>query len=75
MLVHLDTDLGGDTDDACALAFLLGRPEAELAGVTTVADRAGYARHCLGLAGRPMRMLANLAGWRARQDSNPRPAA
>jgi purine nucleosidase len=56
MLVHLDTDLGGDTDDACALAFLLGRPEVELAGVTTVADRAGrragYARHCLGLAGR-----------------------
>jgi purine nucleosidase len=56
MLVHLDTDLGGDTDDACALAFLLGRPEVELAGVTTVADRAGrragYVRHCLGLAGR-----------------------
>lgn len=56
MLVHLDTDLGGDTDDACALAFLLGQPEAELAGVTTVADRdgrrAGYVRHCLDLAGR-----------------------
>ncbi len=56
MLIHLDTDLGGDTDDACALAFLLGQPEAELAGVTTVADRAGrragYARYCLGLAGR-----------------------
>ena len=56
MLVHLDTDLGGDTDDACALAFLLGRLDAGLAGVTTVADRsgrrAGYARHLLGLAGR-----------------------
>jgi purine nucleosidase len=56
MLVHLDTDLGGDTDDACALAFLLGQPEAELAGVTTVADRggrrAGYTNHCLSLAGR-----------------------
>ena len=56
MLVHLDTDLGGDTDDACALAFLLGQPDVELAGVTTVADRAGrragYVRHCLGLAGR-----------------------
>jgi hypothetical protein len=24
MLVHLDTDLGGDIDDACALALLLG---------------------------------------------------
>ena len=56
MLVHLDTDLGGDIDDACALAFLLGQPGVELAGVTTVADRAGlragYARHCLDLAGR-----------------------
>ncbi len=56
MLVHLDTDLGGDTDDACALAFLLGQPGVELAGVTTVADRdgrrAGYVRHCLTLAGR-----------------------
>jgi inosine-uridine nucleoside N-ribohydrolase len=56
MLVHLDTDLGGDTDDACALAFLLGQPDVDLAGVTTVADRAGrragYARHCLDLAGR-----------------------
>jgi purine nucleosidase len=56
MLVHLDTDIGGDTDDACALAFLLGQPDVELAGVTTVADRAGrragYARHCLDLAGR-----------------------
>ena len=56
MLIHLDTDLGGDTDDACALAMLLGWPGVELAGVTTVADtggrRAGCVAHCLGLAGR-----------------------
>jgi purine nucleosidase len=56
MLIHLDTDLGGDTDDACALALLLGQPTVELAGVTTVADRAGrragYTRYCLDLAGR-----------------------
>jgi purine nucleosidase len=56
MLIHLDTDLGGDTDDACALALLLGQPTVELAGITTVADRAGrragYARHCLDLTGR-----------------------
>jgi purine nucleosidase len=56
MLVHLDTDLGGDTDDACALALLLGQADVELAGVTTVADRAGrragYVRHCLSLAWR-----------------------
>lgn len=56
MLVHLDTDFGGDIDDACALAMLLGQPGIELAGLTTVADRAGrragYARYCLNLAGR-----------------------
>jgi hypothetical protein len=56
MLVHLDTDLGGDTDDACALALLLGQAGVEVAGITTVADRtgrrAGCARHCLRLAGR-----------------------
>ena len=54
--VHLDTDLGSDTDDACALAMLLGAPGLELAGITTTMDpggrRAGYVAHCLELAGR-----------------------
>jgi purine nucleosidase len=54
--VHLDTDLGSDPDDACALAMLLGWPDAELVGVTTSIDpggqRAGYAAYCLGLLGR-----------------------
>ncbi len=56
MRIHLDTDLGGDTDDLCALAMLLGRPDVELVGITTAIDpggrRAGYVRHCLELAGR-----------------------
>jgi inosine-uridine nucleoside N-ribohydrolase len=56
MRIHLDTDLGGDTDDACALAMLLGWPDVEIVGITTVADaggrRAGYVTHCLKLAGR-----------------------
>ena len=56
MLIHLDTDIGGDTDDACALALLLGWPDVELVGVTTVHDptgqRAGYAHHLLGMVGR-----------------------
>lgn len=56
MRVHLDTDFGGDTDDAGALAYLLGRPDVELVGITTVADhdglRAAYVRHLLRLAGR-----------------------
>lgn len=56
MKVHVDTDLGGDTDDLCALAYLLGRPDVELVGVTTccgfTAKRAGYVRYALDLAGR-----------------------
>jgi purine nucleosidase len=54
--VHLDTDLGSDTDDLCALAMLCGWPGAELGGVTTVTDpgglRAGMTAYALGLAGR-----------------------
>jgi inosine-uridine nucleoside N-ribohydrolase len=54
--VHLDTDLGSDTDDLCALAMLLGWPGVEIVGVTTVSDpggiRAGMTRYALGLAGR-----------------------
>jgi len=54
--IHLDTDLGGDPDDACALAMLLGWPGVEVVGITTTIDpggrRAGYVAHCLDLAGR-----------------------
>ena len=55
--IHLDTDLGGDIDDLCALALLLRWPEGgQLTGVTTVAEnrgrRAGYARYILALGGR-----------------------
>jgi inosine-uridine nucleoside N-ribohydrolase len=54
MLVHLDTDLGGDTDDACALAMLLRWPGAEIAGITTCTEiegrRAGMVRYILRLA-------------------------
>jgi inosine-uridine nucleoside N-ribohydrolase len=56
MRIHLDTDLGGDPDDACALAMLLGWPGVELVGITTTIDpggrRAGCVAHCLQLAGR-----------------------
>ncbi len=56
MLIHLDTDLGSDTDDACALAMLLGWPAVEIVGITTTIDprgrRAGYVSHCLNLASR-----------------------
>lgn len=54
--IHLDTDIAGDIDDCCALAFCLANPNVELTGVTTVLEsngrRAGYASHVLALAGR-----------------------
>jgi inosine-uridine nucleoside N-ribohydrolase len=60
--VHLDTDLGSDTDDLCALAMLLGWPGAELVGVTTTTDpgglRAGMTAYALALAGRTEVALA-----------------
>jgi inosine-uridine nucleoside N-ribohydrolase len=54
--LHLDTDIGGDIDDLCALALVLNWPDAELLAVTTVSDdegrRAGCARYALRMAGR-----------------------
>ena len=54
--IHLDTDLGSDTDDLAALAMLLGWPDVELTGITTVSDpdgrRAGMTAYGLELAGR-----------------------
>ena len=54
--VLLDTDIGSDVDDALALALILGRPEIQLVGVTTVYGdtdlRARIAQRYLELAGR-----------------------
>lgn len=54
--IHLDTDLGGDIDDICALAFLLRSPNVELTGVTVVGDtngkRTGYTKYAFKLDGR-----------------------
>lgn len=54
--IHLDTDIGGDIDDLCALAFLLRAPSARIVGITTCSERngrrAGYVRHILAMAGR-----------------------
>jgi purine nucleosidase len=36
--LHLDTDLGSDIDDLCALAMALNWPDVELLAVTTVTD-------------------------------------
>ncbi len=56
MDIHLDTDIGGDMDDLCALALALRWPGSNLIGVTTAAEeggrRAGYARYALDVARR-----------------------
>jgi purine nucleosidase len=69
MKVHLDTDLGGDIDDLCALAMLLRWPDLTLTGITTVGDtngvRAGFTRYALGLEGRaetPVAAGADVSG-------------
>ena len=74
--VHLDTDLGGDIDDLCALAMLLRWANVEISGITTVAEsqgtRAGYVQHVLELEGRdniPVAAGADVSGgfYRLRQ--------
>lgn len=54
--IHLDTDIGGDIDDLCALAMLLAIPDVEITGITTVADeqgrRCGYTKYVLRVVGR-----------------------
>jgi inosine-uridine nucleoside N-ribohydrolase len=69
MKAHLDTDLGGDLDDLCALAMLLKWPNLEITGITTVAEdkgrRAGYVKYALELAGRediPLKAGADVSG-------------
>lgn len=55
--IILDTDIGGDIDDAFALALVLHSPELDLRAVTTVSGdtqaRARLAAKMLSVAGRP----------------------
>ncbi|HLO28356.1 MAG TPA: nucleoside hydrolase [Anaerolineales bacterium] len=68
--IHLDTDLGGDIDDLCALAMLLCWSEdLQFTGITTTAEangrRAGYVRYVLSLEGRsdiPVASGADVSG-------------
>ena len=76
MKIHLDTDIGGDMDDVCALALLLKWPGVEITGITTTAEergrRAGYVRYMLNLTGSgdiPFAAGADLAEGYARYES------
>lgn len=54
--ILLDTDIGGDVDDAVCLAYLLANPDCDLLGITTVtgdtAKRASVASVLCKLAGK-----------------------
>ena len=62
----LDTDIGGDVDDALALAYALRHPEIDLRAVTTVSGdtevRAHIAARLLALAGRDDVVVASGVG-------------
>lgn len=47
MKIHLDTDIGGDMDDLCALAMLLRWRGVEITGITTVAEEGGRRAGCV----------------------------
>jgi inosine-uridine nucleoside N-ribohydrolase len=53
--LHIDTDIGGDVDDLCALAMALGWPDCDLTDISTVHDgdgmRAALAYEAIHLAG------------------------
>lgn len=72
--IHLDTDLGADTDDLCALVYLLRNPCVELTGVTTCLERGGkrraYVREVLQMAGADTALAAGGADrtWSGRKD-------
>lgn len=62
--ILLDTDIGGDIDDAICLAYLLKEPQCDLLGITTVCGepekRAAVADAICRVAGRQVPIVAGL---------------
>ena len=62
--ILLDTDIGGDIDDAICLAYLLKEPQCELVGITTVCGepekRAAVADAICQTAGKQIPIVAGL---------------
>ena len=62
--ILLDTDIGGDIDDAICLAYLLKEPECRLLGITTVCGepekRAAVADAICQAAGKNVPIVAGL---------------
>ena len=74
MKLLLDTDIGTDVDDALALGVLLGSPEVDMVGITTVYGhtrlRAQLASRLVGLA-RPELNIPIVAGERGTRSGRP----
>lgn len=55
--IHIDTDLGADVDDLCAIAYLLKRHDVTVTGITTCLEERGrrtrYVKRVLELCGAP----------------------
>lgn len=55
--LHIDTDIGADVDDLCAIAYLLKRDDVEITGITTCLDKEGrrtrYVKRVLELCRMP----------------------
>ena len=53
--IHIDTDIGADVDDLCAIAYLLKRPDVTVTGITTCLEVRGrrtcYVKRVLELCG------------------------
>jgi hypothetical protein len=70
MKIHLDTDIGGDLDDVCALALLLSMPEVEITGVTietiglSLLAEDGWVRVCADPDGGPFRVVTAVDAMR-----------
>lgn len=58
--IHLDTDLGGDIDDLCALGWRAGVEIQELP--LAVEEQAGWLTLRIDPAGTPMRVVTKING-------------
>ena len=55
--IHLDTDIGGDIDDLCALAMLLKWPGLEITGV--ICSVVSFIREIASESGMALRQFPN----------------
>lgn len=61
--IHLDTDLGDDTDDLCALVVLLRWPDVEIKEVPLKFEvRESYLHEMIDNSGKPIKVVTKVDG-------------